>query len=222
MRAEEELSEIQAELEAQELARAIALADVENKAQEEDERAVDELPLSVRRYTEVVQAVHALAAGERVDYEKLVSLTDEERAALEELAVVLSGRDGMKFLYAEDRLFGLNRSLAVLQPVLALAMNGAGVDVLQASFAGVVDQINDLRDRLHSLEEAEDLVMDQAEQKAEDDDDDDDGEDGDDDKPKDAVPPAAAAAPKRPDDEPVYDPATDESERPTIRRPSPE
>lgn len=222
MRAEEELSEIETELEAQELARAIALADVENKAQEEDERAVDELPLSVRRYTEVVQAVHALAAGERVDYEKLVSLTDEERAALEELAVVLSGREGMKFLYAEDRLFGLNRSLAVLQPVLGLAMNGAGVDVLQASFAGVVDQINDLRDRLHSLEEAEDLVMDQAAQKAEDDDDDDDGEDGDDDKPKDAAPPAAAAAPKRPDDEPVYDPATDESERPTIRRPSPE
>jgi hypothetical protein len=183
-----------------ELARATEQADAQAKEKEEDERADEEeqLPIQVRRYTEVVQAVRELVAGRDVDFETLLDLSDEERAALEELQAVLRGSDGTRFIYAEDRLAGLNRTLAVLQPVLGLAVFGAGVDELRSSFEEVVDDINSLRDKLQSLEDAEDLMFERREkvkEGEEDDDDEDDDDDADQPAEGEAAPAEGEAAP---------------------------
>lgn len=217
MRLEDELTEAE-ELE---LARATETADVEGKEQEEDERAEEVLPLSVRRYTEVVQSVHALVAGHAVDFDRLVDLTQDERTALEDLARLLTGLDGTRFMFAEDRLVALNHTLAVLQPVLGLALHGAGVDALRASFDEVVDEINTIRDHLVSLEGAEDVLFERGQRQDEDeaeDDDDDEGDEGDDSDAGeaaatgaaavgDAASPAAASPPKKKPRKPKPPPA---------------
>jgi len=214
-RLDEELNE----QELLELARATEQADVEREIQEEDERVEEQLPASVRRYASVVQAVRALVEGRSVDFDTLVDLTKEERDALEEMAEVLRGAEGTRFLYAEDRLSALNDTLAVLQPALSVATHGAGVELLRASFVDVVDRINTLRDQLQSLEDAEDLDLQRLERvkKAEagddDGDDDDAGDEGDDDA-EDGEAAATPAAADGEDDQPAAAPAASKKGKP--------
>jgi hypothetical protein len=126
----------------------------DEKQRDEEQRVDETLPISVRRYGAVVGAVVALVDGHTLDLDRLTDLSDDERKALAEFQEVLSGRQGQRFIYAEDRLAGLNHTLAVLQPALSVAF-GPDTAVLRRSFEKVQIEINDLRDRLVSLESAE-------------------------------------------------------------------
>ena len=173
VRLEEELSED----ERQELARASEEVDTQGEKEDEEEERLDEnLTASLRRYGEVVGTMQQLIAGHSVELDHLTALSDEERAALEELEQVLRARDrdGVKYIYAERRLERLNHSLAVLQPVLGQVLEGVGVDELSRQFDQVVDELNALRDRLDMLDEAEEPEYRHEKKKDEDDDDDDD------------------------------------------------
>src|SRR5438105_1522503 len=114
------------------MAKATDEVDGAAKEQEEEERPDDNLAGSMRRYGEVVHSMQHLVQGYEVDFDSLTTLTAEEREALEELAMVLRARDkdGVKYIYAEQRLSRLNHTLAVLQPVLGQMMEGTGVEGL--------------------------------------------------------------------------------------------
>lgn len=148
-----------------------------SSAQGTDQVVEDEPALAEARYLEVVEVARAMLAGERVELDQLAELSDDERAALEFLEQVVRGRnvaDG--FMYAEERLEGLNQVLAQLQPLLSV---GGVHQVLNDSLAEVVDGFAELRDRLTLLEDAQEEVFHEPEKKkpGEDDDDDDGGDD---------------------------------------------
>lgn len=167
------------------------------KEEEEEEQAVEEAPLAVRRYGAVVRTMRELLAGRTVDFDRLSALDDEERAALEILRDVITGRRNQAFTYAEDRMIALNESLARLSPILAIATL-AGADELRASFDKIRTDLTALKVHLSGMEAAEEqLFFGEAEKKAEeeDDDDDEDGEDDDGDAAEGDGGDAAAGAP---------------------------
>lgn len=122
-----------------------------------DEQGPADEPLAELRYREVVDTIRTMLEGTDVDLAPLTALADEERAALEALQDVIRGRerDG-SFMYAEERLLGLQHVLARLQPLLSV---GALHDVLNESLAEVVDGMATLRDRLELLEEAQEEIF---------------------------------------------------------------
>lgn len=149
-----------------------------------DQVVTDEPALAETRYLEVVEAVRAMLAGEQVELDKMTDLSDQEREALEYLRHVISGRDGRnEFIFAEDRLEGLNQVLAQLQPLLSV---GGAHQILHDSLGEIVDAFADLRERLVVLEDAQEELFHEPEKKkpGEGDDDEDGGDDeaeGDDD-----------------------------------------
>ncbi len=214
------------------LDRAEQANDTGREEMEEAAAAYEEAPATVRRYRSVIGAVRAMMSRRRVDLARLTDLSDEERDALAELREAIEGRRNGNFYFAEDRLEALNEVLAVLQPILSVAMLPEAYE-LRSSFDRVRDEMNALRERLSMLDAVEDEQMrPDAEKKKDDEDDDDDdddedGEDGDEDGDDDAT--ADAAAPvsakkkkKKPaddapagDDEPVADDASPPAGEPT-------
>jgi hypothetical protein len=189
---EEELARLHREEQAEETA---------ERKDEEEEEFEEQAPVALRRYGAVVDAVDRLVNHRDLDETALADLTDGEREALEALAQVIEGKRDGTWYYAEDRLVALNRTLAVLQPVLALA-SLPEARALDASFEQVRDELTALRERLVSREYAEEeLYAHELEAKKkkgdDDDDDDDDGEDGDDGEAgDDATPATDGAAPE--------------------------
>jgi len=214
------------------LDRAEQANDTGREEMEEAAAAYEEAPATVRRYRSVIGAVRAMMSRRRVDLARLTDLSDEERDALAELREAIEGRRNGNFYFAEDRLEALNEVLAVLQPILSVAMLPEAYE-LRSSFDRVRDEMNALRERLSMLDAVEDEQMrPDAEKKKddEDDDDDDDDEDGEDgDEDGDDAATADAAAPvsakkkkKKPaddapagDDEPVADDASPPAGEPT-------
>lgn len=159
-----------------------SLAQLENRdasaEQGSDELVEEEPALAEARYLEVAAAASAMLEGQEVRLDTLTALTDEERIALENLQQVVRGRDeGDEFLYAEERLEGLNQVLARLQPLLAV---GCVHHVLHASLHQLVDGFEELRAHLTGLGDAEEEVVHVAAEKKPDTDEDDDDGDGDD------------------------------------------
>ncbi len=149
------------------------------KEEEEEEHAIEQAPLAVRRYGAVVRTVRELLAGRSVDFDRLSALDAEEREALEILRDVISGRRNQAFTYAEDRLLALNETLARLAPILAIATM-SGAHELRDSFEKVRTDLTALKVHLSGLEAAEEqLFFGEAEKKAEEEDDDDGDDDGD-------------------------------------------
>lgn len=188
---EEELARLHREEQAEETA---------ERKDEEEEEFEEQAPVALRRYGAVVDAVDRLVNHRDLDETALADLTDGEREALEALAQVIEGKRDGTWYYAEDRLVALNRTLAVLQPVLALA-SLPEARALDASFEQVRDELTALRERLVSREYAEEELyaheLEAKKKKGDDDDDDDDGEDGDDGEAgDDATPATDGAAPE--------------------------
>ena len=207
--------------------------DTAHEELEEAAEAYEEAPATVRRYRSVIGAVRAMMSRRRVDLARLTDLSDEERDALAELREAIEGRRNGNFYFAEDRLEALNEVLAVLQPILSVAMLPEAYE-LRSSFDRVRDEMNALRERLSMLDAVEDEQMrPDAEKKKDDEDDDDDddddedGEDGDEDgddaATADAAAPVSAKKKKtKPaddapagDDEPVADDASPPAGEPT-------
>jgi hypothetical protein len=141
---EEELARLHREEQAEETA---------ERKDEEEEEFEEQAPVALRRYGAVVDAVDRLVNHRDLDEAALADLTDGEREALEALAQVIEGKRDGTWYYAEDRLVALNRTLAVLQPVLALA-SLPEARALDASFEQVRDELTALRERLVSREYA--------------------------------------------------------------------
>ncbi len=212
---EEELARLHREEQAEETA---------ERKDEEEEEFEEQAPVALRRYGAVVDAVDRLIHHRDLDETALADLTDGEREALEALAQVIEGKRDGTWYYAEDRLVALNRTLAVLQPVLSLA-SLPEARALDASFEQVRDELTALRERLVSREYAEEELYGhelEPKKKKGDDDDDDEDDEGDDAEGEgegaDAAPaadgeaPAADAAPAdRP--APAAPPAGDEAPR---------
>jgi hypothetical protein len=131
----------------------------EGKDEEQvEDRALAELPRAGRRNTHVVVTMRALLEGHAVNFEEL-ELSRDERSALEVLQQVVTarGRRG-SFIYAETRLARLDRVLAVLQPALAVAFV-PGAEALRDDLNAVVDQVDELRERLNGLDGAQEEYM---------------------------------------------------------------
>ncbi|MBK9037529.1 MAG: hypothetical protein IPL61_40840 [Myxococcales bacterium] len=158
---------------------------------EEQDEAVEEAPLAVRRYGSVVRTVTDLMHGRDVDLSTLAALSDDEREAMATLREVISGRRNGQFYFAEDRLNALNETLAVLAPVLTIAAL-PGAAELHASFDRIRVDLNELRGQLSMLEAAEDQLI-LGEGRIRDEEEDDDDADGDDADGDDADGAAAAA-----------------------------
>lgn len=196
MRVEEELTEE----ELQALAEAQDEAETDEEEQEEEARVAEVLPAALRRYGAAVAAIRQIVAGQAVDLEGLVELSDEEREALETLQEVVKGMDGDRFMLAEDRLQSLNQTLAVLQPALGVATYGTVMDELRDSFDSVIDEINALRDHLEGLDIAEEMQEHRQGEQAT------DAEVDDGDKPADAGEAEKKDAKKKKKPVPAYDP----------------
>ncbi len=143
----------------------------EEVAQEPDKDALE----LVRRVT-VVGVVRDLLDQRSVASERMAVLTDHEREALGFLHNVVEGRTQTgRFIYAEQRLEQLNLVLADLQPLLAVG----GMEGLDVTLGEIVDGIDHLRHELELLEEAQEEVRHEVEEKKGDEDDEDDkGDDG--------------------------------------------
>lgn len=201
---EEELARLHREEQAEETA---------ERKDEEEEEFEEQAPVALRRYGAVVDAVDRLIHHRDLDETALADLTDGEREALEALAQVIEGKRDGTWYYAEDRLVALNRTLAVLQPVLSLA-SLPEARALDASFEQVRDELTALRERLVSREYAEEELygheLEPKKKKGDDDDDDDDeGDDAEGEADASATGPTDAAGAA------TADPATGPSDAPS-------
>lgn len=118
-------------------------------------KAEEELPAASRHFQQVVATMHSVLDGRELDLEQIAELSREERQALEVLAQVVHarGRRG-GFIYAEYRLEQLNQVLAVLQPALSIG-SAPGLEEVRGELNVVIDEVEELREKLTSLEAAE-------------------------------------------------------------------
>lgn len=174
MRAEDQLK-AEDEEEAQEIIQGLEEGRDDEQA---EEQAVDELPAAARHFQHVVATMHSVLDGRDLDLESMAELSRDEREAFEVLSQVVHarGRRG-GFIYAEQRLQQLNQVLAVLQPALSLG-SAPGLEEVQGELAVVIDEVADLREKLISLDAAEEELepRELAQQATGDKDDDDDDE----------------------------------------------
>ena len=130
-----------------------------------DRDVEEERPLAEAHYLEMVEALGNIIDGHTVDLDAIADLSSAEREALEYLKLVVSGRtQADTLMYAEDRLEGLNQVLAQLQPVLSV---GGAHQVLRESLHDLVDDFDELREHLRSLEDAQEEVFHVSEEKGE-------------------------------------------------------
>ncbi len=134
----------------------------ENELVEEKEDELydlDGLPettLDGEHSTAVLAAMQQILAGDQVVINDL-KLPKRQIVALEALRTALDGKDqqGSRMVYAEDRRALLEQALAVLQPEIA-SMQGAG-----GQFEDMLSKVGTLRDRLNTLEDAEESELEQ-------------------------------------------------------------
>jgi hypothetical protein len=137
----------------------------EEEVAAEAERAPDLGQLEMVRRVAVVEIVRDLIRDQSIEGERMNVLTHQEKSALEFLKAAIDGRTrGGKFMYAEDRLQQLNVVLADLQPLMAVG----GMDGLDQTLVEIVDGIDELRYKLVQLEEAQEEVFREGEEKKKD------------------------------------------------------
>jgi hypothetical protein len=147
--------------------------DLEQQRREEDAAEADfdeERPEEAAdHFRDVFTAVSAIFRGTTVDLEALTAgLSDDERAAIAALQEVVAGRDPQTqgLVYAERRLALLNDALAVLQPALAQAL-APELEGLREEYDALVEGVHDLRERLESLDSAQEEIWEQDRKKDE-------------------------------------------------------
>jgi hypothetical protein len=118
-------------------------------------------------YEQMMHVLGAVFRDEDVDLESIEELSIDERGALDALRKVVRGRDLTedRILYAEERLGLLNQVLAVLQPTLAMALTPE-LAALRDEYDAVVEEVVELRDRLESLDSAQEEIFEQDRDKA--------------------------------------------------------
>jgi len=118
-------------------------------------------------YEQMMHVLGAVFRDEDVDLEAIAELSIDEKAALEALREVVRGRDSTedRILYAEERLDLLNQVLAVLQPTLAMALTPE-LAALRDEYDAVVQEVVGLRDRLESLDSAQEEIFEQDREKS--------------------------------------------------------
>jgi len=106
----------------------------------------------------VIAAMQLIFEGQQIVVNDLL-LPRRERLALEALKAAVEGRDQeiAQFVYASDRRDLLEQALAILQPSVAL-LEG------EPFFDQLVHRVGDLRERLTSLEDAQDELMERPQQ----------------------------------------------------------
>lgn len=124
---------------------------------EDELHDLDGLPESVLEEgetTEVIAAMRAVLEGDHVVINDL-KLSKRHLVALEALKEAVEGKDRnlSRFVFAEDRRQLLEQALAVLQPELA-ALGAEG-----AVFEELIDKVSTLRDKLDSLEDSEEGLI---------------------------------------------------------------
>jgi hypothetical protein len=147
--------------------------ELEQQHREEDAAEADldeERPeKAAAHFRDVFTAVSAIFRGATVDLDELTAgLSDTERAAVAALQEVVKGRDlqTQGLVYAERRLALLNDALAVLQPALAQALAPELVG-LREEYDALVEGVHDLRERLESLDSAQEEIWEQDRKKEE-------------------------------------------------------
>jgi len=143
---------------------------VQDEIELEEEQEVEPERESADRYFLVMDVVERFFAGEElVDLDELESeLTQEELEALRALQEATGGfaHGSTHTMYAEDRLRRLGEALAGLQPVLAEGLETHTAAALE-EFQRMVDQVEELRGRLLSLEDAQEEIFAQDKPKEE-------------------------------------------------------
>lgn len=150
---------------------------------------------------EVLGAVQKILAGDRFVINDL-KLDKRHQTALEALKTAYEGKDQelAQFVYAEDRRTLLEQALAVLQPELA-SIQGLGTE-----FEEMLAKVGELREKLNTLEDSEeelvegrakDAVEDESDSDDKPDDDESDDESGDNDDAS-LTGPERPQAPKKP------------------------
>ncbi len=132
-------------------------------------------------YLEIAAIVRSLLEGDEVSLGDL-EVSDDQLVALRALAAAAHGHTegSAQLIYAEDRLQLLNDALAALGPTLAMTLDPM-LDGTRDLYDELVAEVSELRDRLLSLEDAQEEVFHHDEVKAggdEADDDDAEAEDG--------------------------------------------
>lgn len=117
-------------------------------------------------YEQMMHVLGAVFRDQDVDLEAIAELSVDEKRALEALREVVRGRDSIedRILYAEERLGMLNQVLAVLQPTLAMALTPE-LTALRDEYDAVVAEVVGLRDRLESLDSAQEEIFEQDREK---------------------------------------------------------
>lgn len=180
------------ELEREERTRDAAEIEEEELPVVSGEELVD---VELRHRSTLFDALRLVMAGEHLNV-SLLYLPQRETHALEALQAAVNGQDSVgEFVFAEDRRALLEQALAVLQQNVTHG-DPAQLAELHAKFDELTDQVGELRERLTSLEDAqEELLEEKSEQRARE-----PADEGDrDDKPAEPAPPAYdPAAPERP------------------------
>jgi hypothetical protein len=148
----------------------------EDPSLEQDQE--DEQIGEVTHFAVVVDLVDDVLEGEYLDEEALVDLPDREVTALRVLEEVVSGKAAdERDLLAEERLEMLNLALAALQPALAAGLDPE-LESTREEYLEVVEELQELRDYLERLADAQDeeRAEEEKEEAAGQDDDDDEQE----------------------------------------------
>ncbi len=143
----------------------------EDLEQEEESEKVGD----VSRFGEVSALVRdVLEHGELADLDREVGLSEREKAALVVLQEVVEGTAGdERIIYAEERLEMLNLAIAALQPALATGLDPQ-LQELRDDYQVIVDELQELREHLNRLVEAqEEPEVEEGEEQGSDQDDDD-------------------------------------------------
>jgi hypothetical protein len=153
-------------------------------------------------------AIRLVLAGEHVTI-SLLYLPQRETHALEALQAAVTGHDSVgEFVFAEDRRALLEQGLAVLQQTVTHG-DPAQLAELHAKFDELAVQVTELRERLVSLEDAQDDLIDEKRDREKAEAEDEGDQDDKPAKPEDAAldgperpaepkPPSTVAGPERP------------------------
>ena len=145
----------------------------QDEFEEGEARSYDEQVAEVRiadreHHDDVLTAIHAIFEGRQIELEEK-QLSEQEKSALEALRCAVTGKDARynKFVYAEQRRELLEQALAALQPLLALDVSLSAE--LRENYDTLVGDITELRERLVSLEDAQDdeMLLKETEEKGE-------------------------------------------------------
>lgn len=139
----------------------------EERVREEKPREEEELPafadesvrdVELEHRSRLFDALRLVIAGETVNL-ALLYLPQRETRALEALQAAVTGQDSMgEFVFAEDRRSLLEQALAVLQQNVTYG-NPEQLAELHGTFDELTGSVAELRERLVSLEDAQDDMI---------------------------------------------------------------